>query len=78
MASGRFNTDVTLPRGLELGHIRKAIDKVESELVDWIDLYFEQMNIVAHARHTLEGKAAYERTDVVLRAGKWVARNGEH
>jgi hypothetical protein len=45
VANGRFNSEVALPKGLEHGHIRRAIDKVEEELAGWIDLYHEQMNV---------------------------------
>ena len=34
-----------LPKGLEIGHIKRAIDKIESDLAEWIDLYHEQMNV---------------------------------
>ena len=40
-----FRTDVPLPPGLDVGAIRRAIDHIERELVDLIDLYYEQANV---------------------------------
>lgn len=40
-----FDLDVPLPPGLEAGAIRRAIDYIERELVDLIDLYYEQANV---------------------------------
>jgi hypothetical protein len=43
--SGDFNGDVRLPPGLSVPSIRKAIEYIERELAEWVDLYFEQANI---------------------------------
>jgi hypothetical protein len=40
-----FNPTVPLPPGLDRGAIRRAIDYVEEQLADMVDLYFEQANI---------------------------------
>jgi len=42
---GDFNETVPLPPGLKRAHIGKAIDYVEKELADLIDVYFEQANV---------------------------------
>jgi hypothetical protein len=41
----KFDTSVHLPSGMEIGAIRRAIDYMERELADMIDVYFEQMNV---------------------------------
>lgn len=40
-----FDTTVRLPPGLDITAIRKAIDHIEKELGDFIELYFEQANV---------------------------------
>src|SRR5437879_10087085 len=40
-----FKAAVPLPPGLETGAIRRAVDYIERELVDLIDLYYEQANV---------------------------------
>lgn len=40
-----FNADVPLPPGLEISAIRRAIDYIERELAEFVDLYFEQANV---------------------------------
>ncbi len=64
--SGSFDRDVALPPGLEVSAIRNAIDFVERELVDWVDLYVEQANVFSAIVGILGAKAldsvsAYER-----------------
>ncbi len=39
-----FDPTVPLPPGLDVGAIRRAIDYMERELADLVDLYFEQAN----------------------------------
>lgn len=39
------NPSVPLPPGLDRGAIRRAIDYIERELVDLIELYYEQANV---------------------------------
>jgi hypothetical protein len=36
---------VPLPKGLKAIHIEKAVDLIEKQTAEWIDLYFEQANI---------------------------------
>lgn len=40
-----FDPSVPLPPGLDIASIRRAIDYIERELADLIDVYFEQANI---------------------------------
>jgi hypothetical protein len=40
-----FDSSVTLPPGLDVGAIRRAIDYIERELVDLVELYEEQANV---------------------------------
>jgi len=40
-----FDASVALPPGLDVGSIRRAVDYIERELVDLIDLYYEQANV---------------------------------
>ena len=34
-----------MPPGLTAGHVGKAVDYIERELADLVDIYFEQMNV---------------------------------
>src|SRR5437867_1178766 len=40
-----FNSAVRLPPGLDVGAIRRAIDFMERELVELVELYHEQANV---------------------------------
>jgi hypothetical protein len=40
-----FNSTVRLPPGLDIGAIRRAIEYMERELVDLVELYYEQANV---------------------------------
>lgn len=40
-----FDRSVPLPPGLEISGIRRAIEFIERELGDFVDLYFEQANV---------------------------------
>ncbi len=40
-----FDHSVLLPAGLTVSAIRRAIDFIEKELVELVDLYFEQANV---------------------------------
>lgn len=40
-----FNLEVERPAGLEINHLRRAIDYVERETASLIDIYFEQRNV---------------------------------
>ncbi len=55
--SGSFDRDIALPPGLEVSAIRKAIDYVEGQLADWVDLYVEQANVFSAVVGILGAKA---------------------
>ncbi len=40
-----FDPSVPLPPGLDVGAIRRAIEYMERELADLVDLYYEQANV---------------------------------
>jgi hypothetical protein len=40
-----FNPQVPLPKDLTIGHIARAIDYIEKELTELIDIYHEQANV---------------------------------
>jgi len=40
-----YDLSVPLPRGLTVAGIRRAVDYMERELADWMDIYFEQANV---------------------------------
>ena len=40
-----FNAAVPLPPGLEIGAFRRAIDYIEKELAELVEIYFEQANV---------------------------------
>src|SRR6266568_5373833 len=40
-----FDPSVPLPPGLDVGAIRRAVDYMERELADLVDLYYEQANV---------------------------------
>ena len=45
LVAGRSGGRVPLPKGLESIHIRRAVDYVEQQTVDLVELYFEQANV---------------------------------
>ena len=40
-----FDTEVKLPPELKVAHIRKAIEYIEKESAEFVDVYFEQANV---------------------------------
>ncbi|MBI3910177.1 MAG: hypothetical protein HY320_04505 [Armatimonadetes bacterium] len=40
-----FDSSVPLPPGLTIPAIRNSIDSIERELADFVDIYFDQMNV---------------------------------
>jgi len=40
-----FNKSVSLPAGLEVSALKRAVEYIERELADLIDIYFEQANV---------------------------------
>jgi len=62
-----FDKAVALPPGLTLAAIRKAIEYVERELADWVDVYFEQANVFSalvgiFAAKALDANSVYEKS----------------
>ncbi|HUU20983.1 MAG TPA: hypothetical protein VM389_00475 [Phycisphaerae bacterium] len=62
-----FDKSVPLPPGLTLAAIRKAVEYVERELADWIDIYFEQANVFSalvgiYAAKALHVNSVYEKS----------------
>ena len=40
-----FSDGVALPTGLSVGSISRSIDYIENELAEWVEIYYEQMNV---------------------------------
>lgn len=64
---GDFDSSVPLPSGLTTTAIRKAIEYVERELADLIDVYFEQANVFSalvgiYATKALDANSVYEKS----------------
>lgn len=62
-----FDLGVPLPPGLTVTAIRKAIEYVERELADLMDLYFEQANVFSalvgiYATKALAANSVYEKS----------------
>lgn len=61
-----FNRNVPLPPGLTIAAVRHAIEYVERELADLIDVYFEQANVFSalvgiFATKGLDANSVYEK-----------------
>ncbi len=54
---GKLDRTAALPAGLEASAISKAVDYVESQLADWVDLYLEQANVFSAVVGILGAKA---------------------
>jgi hypothetical protein len=52
-----FNSDVSLPPGLDISAIRRAIDYTERMLSDLVDLYYEQANVFSAVVGIMGAKA---------------------
>ena len=62
-----FDASVALPPGLTITAIRKAIEYVERELADLIEVYFEQANVFSalvgiYAAKALDANSVYEKS----------------
>jgi len=62
-----FDSSVALPPGLTATAIRKAIEYIERELSDLIDLYFEQANVFSalvgiYGTKALDANSVYEKS----------------
>jgi hypothetical protein len=65
--AGDFDKSVVLPPGLTLAAIRKAIEYVEREGSELIELYLEQANVFSaivgiYATKALDANSVYERS----------------
>jgi hypothetical protein len=61
-----FNPSVPLPPGLDAGSIRRAIDYMERELAELIEIYYEQANVFSaivgiFGTRALDSFSAYEK-----------------
>jgi hypothetical protein len=61
-----FNDSIPMPPGLSVTSIRKAIEYVERELADLVELYFEQANVFSalvgiYATKALDASSVYEK-----------------
>jgi hypothetical protein len=61
-----FNPGVELPPGLEIAAVRKAVEYIERELADLIDLHFEQANVFSalvgiYGAKALDANSVYEK-----------------
>jgi hypothetical protein len=61
-----FNPQVLLPPGLDRGAIRRAIDYIERELAELVEIYYEQANVFSaivgiFGTRALDSFSAYEK-----------------
>src|SRR5712692_7773645 len=61
-----FNPDIPLPPGLTTIAIQKAIDFIEKELIDLIEIYLEQANVFSalvgmYGTKALDATSVYEK-----------------
>ncbi len=61
-----FDSDVPLPGGLTIAAIRNAIDYIERELADLVEIYFEQANVFSglvgiYGTKALDANSVYEK-----------------
>ncbi len=61
-----FDTAVPLPVGLDLAAIRRAIEYIERELAELVDIYYEQANVFSaivgiYATRALDAVSNYEK-----------------
>jgi hypothetical protein len=62
-----FDRSVALPRGLTVSAVRKAVEYIERELADLIDLYYEQANVFSavvgiYGTKALDAYSSYEKS----------------
>jgi len=62
-----FNQNVTLPPGLDVAAIRKAIEYIERELSDLVEIYYEQANVFSalvgiYGAKALDVHSVYEKS----------------
>ena len=85
-----FDPSIALPPGLEIGQIRRAVEYVEREASDLVDIYYEQKNVFSAIVSILGTRAlgvkkpatrfrdcsVYRRQGIRIRDGKPVPENG--
>jgi len=64
---GDFDSSVPLPPGLTITAVRKAIEFVEREVAELVELYFEQANVFSavvgiYATRALDANSVYEKS----------------
>ena len=69
-----FNRSVALPPGPTVVAIRKAIEYIERDLADLVEIYFEQANVFS-ALVSIFGTKALTRTASTRRAATWTLRS---
>lgn len=79
-----FNPGAALPPGLEIGAIRRAIEYIERELADLVDLYYEQANVFsglvgifgARALHSVSSYEKHRHSDIAQQRFPDLRRRG--
>ena len=66
MRRGDFDSTVSLPAGLTVAAIRNAIEYIERELTELVDIYFEQPNLFSglvgiYGTRALDSTSVYEK-----------------
>ena len=61
-----FSEDVSLPPGLEIAAIHRAVDYMEKELAEFVDIYYEQANVFSaivgiFGTRALDNVSSYEK-----------------
>ncbi len=64
-----FDRSVPLPPNLTVGHIRNAMECIEREAEELIDLYYEQANVFS-------GAIVYQSPTIALSGGRPTLVNG--
>ncbi len=80
-----FDRAVPLPPGLTVGHVRKAIDYVEQQAAELVELYYEQANIFSglvgilgvRALHALSPYKRHKHPDVAQQRFPDLSRGGK-
>jgi hypothetical protein len=63
---GDFHSDVPLPPGLDIAAIRRAVEYMERELADLVEIYYEQANVFSaivgiFGTRALDSVSSYEK-----------------
>ncbi|MCG3132370.1 MAG: hypothetical protein FLDDKLPJ_03209 [Phycisphaerae bacterium] len=79
-----FDSSVSLPPGLEIGALRRAIDYMERELAELVEIYFEQANVFSaivgifgtRALHSVSNYEKHKHTDTAQQRFPDLCRKG--